>query len=109
MEKTKSILEIADQVNRLVHKAKWRNGNNGDFNKYEKDPYFQAIFKISDRYCKNIQKTDEWKKAFEDAYDFDYCDPTMESVRFEIRDSRAKTAGYGSADHVKVPRSIYAA
>lgn len=108
MEKMKSIWQIADQVDRICWHARWRNGNENDFGKYTKDPYYRMAMEISKRYYKNIQETQEWKDAFQKAYDFKYQDPYLESARFEIVDAQAKTAGYGSADHVKVPMSVYA-
>ena len=97
MERTKSIRQIADQQNRLY--AMTMPGS-------ERRKRIDAIF---NRYYANIEATEEWKKAFEESYSYVAGNPMNWDMPQECYDPIAKTAGYGAADHVKFPRSVYAA
>ena len=93
----KCVWDLAYQQNRLY--AMTRPGS-------ERRKRIDAIF---NRYYANIEATQEWKDAFEDGYSYVTGDPMNWNLPQECYDPIAKTAGYGTADHVKFPRSVYAA
>lgn len=92
----KSIWQIANQENRMMY------GLHPGTPRYEK---LQSIFR---RYYQNIQNTEEYKEAFQLAYDFAFNDITRTHIAEDIRDAEAKTSGYGRADRIKFPREVYA-
>lgn len=100
----KSFNDICNQITRLRALA-WPDVY--DFNGMEKNPHYKRACEIERRYAKNFSEAKEVKDAYQKAYDWEMRDITR--IGFSDHEAQAKTAGFGAAYRVRLPREIYAA
>lgn len=69
-------------------------------------PRYRRVQGIADRYYANIQNTPTWRNAFNTARE-NALAGTPAALRSGGRLAEANTIGYGAADNIRFPQSVY--
>ena len=94
----KSVNDIANQENRITRALGGFDARN--------TPRYRRVQGIADRYYANIQNTPTWRNAFNTARE-NALAGTPAALRSGGRLAEANTIGYGAADNIRFPQSVY--